>query len=191
MGEGGLSRFLKVFDGIDPLPTLLQLQDNPQLWDSYQVRGRDETASPHEGVSDIWVRYRDRAELTSPAAYLEPHFPVWWPAWGLLPALRPIVFGIAARCEATAIGGVFLTRIVPGGQVKPHDDAYSWHARFYACKVFVPLAGNGRCINRSVDEEIVMGIGQAWTYDNLVEHSVRNEGENDRICLIVSLRREA
>ena len=184
-----MRHFLKLFDGIDPLPALLQLQDNSALWDAYTPRTAD-PASPHHGVSDIWLRYRPEAELTEPAHYLEPHYPVWWPAWSKLTALEPIVFGLAARCKATAIGGVFLTRIPPGGEVKPHDDAYSWHARMFGCKAYVVLSGNGRCVNTCLDEEVVMRPGEAWTFDNLVTHSVRNEGGTDRVTLIVAMRRE-
>jgi len=187
---GGLMRhFLKLGDGIDPLPALLQLQDNADLWDAYRARTEHE-GSPHAGVYDIWIRYRDRAELTEPKAFIEPHHAVWWPAWNKLPALRPIVFLLAAKCEATAIGGVFITRIRPGGRVLPHDDAYSWHAQHYNRKVYVPLAGNGRCINRVEHEEVVMGVGSAWLMNNLVEHEVRNEGDSDRITLIACYRGE-
>ena len=182
-----MQHFLKVFDGIDTFPALLQLHENAHLWDDFKVRTEHET-SPHHGVSDIWLRYRERAELSTPETYWEPHFPVWWPAWHTLTELHPIVFAVAARCKATHIGGCFLTRIAPGGRVKPHDDAHSWHARFHTCKVYVTLTGNGRCINRCEDEEVVFGTGSAWTFNNLVEHEVRNEGDSERITLIVSLR---
>ena len=104
--------------------------------------------------------------------------------------LDGIVYGLAARCRATAIGGVFLTRIPPGGEVKPHDDAYSWHARFYQTKVYVPLAGNPECINTCLDDAAVMLPGSAWTFDNLVTHAVMNRGATERITLIISFRRE-
>ena len=178
-----MRHFLKLGDGIDTMPALMQLHDQPELWDEYRVR-TEASDSPHHGVSDIWLRYRDRALLQTPEDYWQPHLAVWWPAWGRLPALRPLVFWLAAKCEATAIGGVFITRIPPGGRVAPHDDAHSWHARHYSRKVYVPLAGNGRCINRVEDEEVVMGVGTAWIMDNLVEHEVRNEGDTDRITLI-------
>lgn len=184
-----MRHFLKLFDGIDVLPALVQLQEWPELWDAYTPRTESE-ASPHHGVSDIWLRYRPRDELTEPGKFIEPHFPAWWPAWSKLPALRPIVFGLMSRCEATALGGVFITRIPPGGEVKPHDDAYSWHAQHYATKAYVVLAGNGRVINSCLDEEVVMQPGTAWTFNNLVTHGVRNEGDSDRITLIVAMRRE-
>ena len=184
-----MSQFLKLGDGLDVLPALMQLRDNADLWDAYTPRTAN-PASPHHGVSDIWLRYRDRTELTEPARFLEPHHPVWWPAWSKLTMLDPIVFGLAARCRATAIGGVFLTRIPSGGEVKPHDDAYSWHARHYRTKVYVPLVGNPDCINTCLDDAAVMMPGSAWTFDNLVTHAVMNRGTTERITLIISLRRE-
>lgn len=184
-----MRHFLKVFDGIDTFPALLQLHEHPELWDEFTPRTCFEE-SPHYGLSDVWLRYRDRAELSTGESYVEPHFPVWWPAWHVLTEMHPIVFAVAARCKATQIGGCFVTRIPPGGQVKPHDDAVSWHARFHPCKVYIPLATNGRCINRCEDEEAVFGVGQAWIFNNLVTHSVENNGDTERVTLIVCMRRD-
>ena len=184
-----MMRFLKLFDGIDVLPAVMQLQDNPQLWNEHPERTAAPD-SPHYGVPDVWLRYRDQNELAAADYRNEPHFPVWYPAWGLLPALRPIVFAIMARCEATHLGGILLTRISPGGRVQPHDDRGGWHAEFHRCKVYVPLMGNDRCINRCADETVCMVPGTAWMFDNLVEHEVRNDGTTPRVTLIVSMRRE-
>lgn len=184
-----MSRFLKLFDGIDVLPAVLQLRAQPDMWDRLRDRTEHE-GSPHHGLSDVWLRYRNADDLREAGNRNEPHFPVWYPVWRHLPALRPIVYALMARCEATALGGVLLTRIPPGGQVRPHDDHGGWHAEFYGCKAYVPLLGNDRCINHCGGESVCMVPGTAWLFDNLVTHSVTNDGDTERVTLIVSMRRE-
>jgi hypothetical protein len=55
-------------------------------------------------------------------------------------------------------------------------------------KVYVPLKANDRCINRCGDEARVIRVGEAVTFNNLIEHSVWNNGETERQTLIVCMR---
>lgn len=145
---------------------------------------------PFAGTQDIWVRWRAEHELTGPAKYLEPHFAVWYPAWRKLPALQPIVYDLMAKTRATHLGGILLTRIPPGGEVKPHDDRGGWHAEFYTTKIYVVIENNLRCANYCGDEALTMLPGEAWEFDNLVTHSVVNEGATDRISAIICMKTE-
>ena len=88
------------------------------------------------------------------------------------------------------LGGILLTKIPPGCQVKPHHDRGRWHAEFYNRKIYIPLKTNDRCVNHCEDESVVMGGGQAWWFDNLVTHSVVNDGDDERITAIICLRTE-
>ena len=162
-----------------------QLDAQPDLWDERHFRTT--RGGPFEGTSDIWVRYRDPAELTSPKAFGEPHFAIWYPAWHRLAALKPIVLDLSARVGSVHLGGILITRIPAGGQVRPHHDRGSWHAEFYNRKIYVPIRTNDRCVNICEDERVVMKAGDAWWFNNLVTHSVVNEGETDRMTLIVCL----
>jgi hypothetical protein len=180
-----------IADGIDVLPLNMQLQRHPELWDVHQER-RIAPGSPHAEMSDIWVRYnesepyRARGDFTG---FNDLHIPVWYPAWHKLPALRPIVFGLAARLEAVMIGGILITKIPRGGAIAPHADA-GWHPEYFNTKVYVVLQSNPHCSNRVEDESVVMKPGEAWYFDNTKEHEVNNLGADDRITLIVCLRCE-
>lgn len=182
-------RFLRVATGIDVSPLLAQIDAQPELWDQHSQR-RTHDGSPHSAMRDIWVRYRAFDELTSPAAYGEPHFATFYPAWNKLPALRPIVFGLMAQAGAVYLGGILITRIPPGGKILPHHDRGSWHAEFHNAKVYVPLRSNSRCVNTCEDQSAVMMPGEAWYFDNLRTHSVENNGDQERITLIISMRVE-
>lgn len=184
-----MSEFALLTEGIDTSAALTQLDGQPELWDAHRSRVKD-PASPHRETSDIWVRYRAPRELTDPLSFREPHFSVWYPAWRALPALRPIVFQLAALVEAVHLGGVLITRMPPGSTVYDHDDKGTWHSTFHNAKVWLPLRANDLCYNRCEDESVVMLPGEAWTFDNLRRHRVENRGDTERICLICCFRSE-
>ena len=183
-----MRNFQRIASGIDVLPLMIDLYRQPELWD--QDRARTDGAGSFEGTSDIWVRFRDPAELTSREAFAEPHVPVFYPAWYALPHLRPLVFGLMARVEAVQLGGILITRVPAGAQVAPHDDRGRWHPEWFQTKAYVPLSTNPQCYSTCGEERVVMQTGDAWLFDNLKVHSTVNEGESDRVTLIVSMRCE-
>lgn len=183
-----MQHFQKIADGIDVSEAIAELDRQPDLWNVHA--GRTDESSPHYGVDDIWLRYRALAELVSPEKFLEPHFAVFYPAWRRLPALRPIVFSLMAKAQATYLGGLLITRIKPGGRVKPHHDRGSWHAETMNCKLYVPLRANEKCVNYCEDESIVIKPGEAVSFNNQLMHSVENNGDTERVTLIVCMRVE-
>lgn len=185
-----MKNFLQIADGVDVTPLLLAIKQHPELWNQFSIR-KTTTGTPHTEMSDIWVRYRPFEEFdpANPKAFLEAHFPVWYPAWHALPQLRPIVFGMMARMEATHLGGILITRIPPGGKIAPHVDR-GWHPEFMNCKLYLPLMTNESCWFRVEDERVTMKTGDIWWLDNTKEHEIVNEGETERMTLIVCMRRE-
>lgn len=182
-----MQHFLRIATGIDTTPLALQLQLRPDLWNQHNERKTYEGSS-HTATSDIWVRYNDPAKLAEGyEAFTGEHDAVWYPAYDALPALRPLIFGLMARCEAVRLGGVLITRIPPGGRVLPHTDT-GWHPEYYNVKLYVPVITNPRVVNRVGDERVVMAPGEAWYFDNTVEHEVTNDGEEERVTLIICLR---
>lgn len=182
-----MRHFLKVASGIDTLPALVDLDRQPGLWNQH---GERTASGVHRAVDDIWLRFRAYHELTSPEAFGEPFTPVFYPAWHALPHLRPIVFGLMARVGAVQLGGVLITRVPPHRQVDPHDDRGRWHPEFFTTKLYVPLITNPDCFSTCADERVAMERGDAWIFDNLLVHSTVNDGETDRITLIISTRVE-
>jgi Aspartyl/Asparaginyl beta-hydroxylase len=174
--------------GIDVSALNLELYRQSELWN--QHRARTNGPGSFTDTDDIWCRFRPAHELVSPESYVERFDLVWYPAWHALPHLRPIVFGLMARCEAVQLGGVLITRVPAGRQVKPHDDRGRWHPEWFATKAYVPLMTNNRCVSTCDGESVVMEAGSAWAFDNLKTHSTVNDGNSDRVTLIVSLRCE-
>lgn len=176
----------RIAAGIDVAGALAQIDAAPELWGQYPTR--TEGQSPHRESQDIWLRFRAWEDLTDRSKYGEPHFAVWYPAWHMLPALHPIVFDMMRLVEAEYVGGVLLTRIPAGARIHTHHDRGSWHAEWLSTKLYVVLRANERCINRYEDERYTMAAGEAWRFDNLIPHSVENNGESERIALIITMR---
>lgn len=181
-----MGHFEKIASGIDVGPLLAQIEAQPELWCVHPERTHADE-SPFAGTSDIWVRFRDKRELTEPKHYGEMHYPVFYPAWDKLPALRPIVFHVMSLVRATHLGGILITKIPAGGWIKPHNDRGSWHAEFYGTKVYVGVKSNPHCVNYCEDEASVITAGDVVTFNNLLTHSVENNGFTDRITAIICM----
>lgn len=180
----------KIASGVDVLPLLLAVKQHPELWDQFTPR-KIAPESPHTAMQDIWVRYNDIRNFADGdlSRFNDPHYPVWYPAYDALPQIRPIIFGLMARVEAVQLGGVLITKIPPGGRIESHVDR-GWHVEHYNTKLYVVLQSNPQCLNRVEDEVVSMQAGEVWYFDNTREHEVVNNGDDDRITLIVCTRRD-
>lgn len=183
-----MSNFVRIGNGADVLPVLLDLQRAPHLWDANTSR-KEYPGSPHGAMSDIWVRFRSADEVTIEHSHLEPYRSRFQPAWRELPSLRPIIFALMHRVSAVELGSILITRLPPGGEIVPHSDRGGWAPEFYNTKCHLTLAGSS--LSRCGDDKVEMKAGEIWTFDNLLMHSVENHGDCDRIVCIVSMRCEA
>jgi hypothetical protein len=168
---------------------LQQLEENPQLWNEHPER-KDWDGSPHAMMSDIWVRFRPKDELTETKHYAEPHIPAWYHSRHLLTEVERISLDLLALTRGVQLGGVLITKIPPKGRIYPHDDKGRWHPEFFNYKLYIPLKSNEKCLNHCNGETVIMKVGDVWFFDNLKVHSVENNGDDDRITLIVCIRRE-
>lgn len=177
-----MKNFLRIAQGVDVTPLLLSLQQMPYLWNATPLR-KVAQGTPHAAMEDIWLRF-----AAQPVDFDRPHFPIWYPPSEMLP-VKQIIYSMMTRAEATHLGGVLITRIPPGGRIEPHAD-HGWHPEFYNCKFYLPLATNDRCVFRVENEKVVMQTGDIWWLNNTVEHEVTNDGDTERITLIVCMRKE-
>lgn len=184
-----MKHFKLLRSGFDVGPVVEQLAAHPKLWDEYPAR-TNSRESPHVETSDIWLRFRDPGELVDRKDYGTPHFAVFYPSWYLLPAAHAIVFRLMAEVHAVYLGGILITRIPAGAKVRPHHDRGSWHSEYLNTKVYVVLKANDQCTNWCEDERVIMRPGEAWAFNNLATHGVINDGTEERLVLIVTMRCE-
>lgn len=181
--------FQQIAQNIDVIPTALALARQPELWNAHHER-RSVVGTSHLDTSDIWIRFNSLNNLDKPyKEFIGPHESVWHDAYYKLPQLRKIIFDVMARCEGVRLGGVLITKIPPGKAVLPHTDK-GWHPEYYNTKIYIPILTNEFVINRCVDETVIMEQGSAWYFNNTVEHEVVNNGDSERITLIICLRCE-
>ena len=170
---------------VDVLPALLQLDRNPQLWNENRDR-KDRAITAHNEMDDIWLRFRPREQLNCDDDYSSEHFSIWYPAINPLYEMRSLIHQVMHRVNSTHLGGILITKIPPGGVIKPHIDS-GWHATYHNCKVYVAIKSNAQCYNVCEDEVITMATGDVMTFDNTKLHSVENKSNDDRITLIISM----
>lgn len=183
----------------DILPIQSELERAAVLWNQHTLRtGYD--ASPHQ-VDDIWVRYNAWDEylrlkqvpgMPQEAAVAQfvsaPHESIWYPGSDKLPALKSFIFEAMRYWECERLGGVLITRIPPGGEVKPHVDG-GWHATYYE-KIALQIQsapGQAFCFE---DGEFECEPGTVYSFDNSQKHWVSNRSAVPRITAIICVRRD-
>lgn len=171
---------------VDVSQVASSLAANPQVWNLHRMR-TESPHSPHREVDDIWVRYNAADNFTTMAEFNGPHQSSWYPCADLL-GVKPFVLDIMRAVEATQLGGVLITRIPPGKQVYPHVDQ-GWHARHYE-KVAVQIKGNERQAFCFDGEQLVTLTGDVYGFDNSHRHWVTNDSHEERITLIICVRRD-
>lgn len=174
---------------VDVRPALLQLKNNPQVWNRYPERTN--SYGPHQGVSDVWVRYRDRAEFNGSWTDFAdaPHEAVWYPEADCLPAVKDLCFELMHWVRGERLGGVLITRIPPGGRVDPHIDG-GFNARYYNCKVMVSLESHPEQAIHFTEGGYSARAGECVWFNNNVVHWVTNNSPVDRISLVVCMKTE-
>lgn len=173
-----------VVGGVDAL--LSQIEADPSVWNRYRSRTGP---GPHKQVDDIWCRYNSIVNFDpdNPAAFNDRHDPVWYPVIESIPAVRDLCAEVMAMVDGEELGGVLITRIPPGGKVEAHVDR-GWHAEAHE-KFAVQLMGNDRQAFCFEDSELRPIPGDLYQFDNSKLHWVTNDSNEDRMTLIICIRR--
>lgn len=184
-----MKHFQLIGAGIDTLPILHAIKCQPELWDMYTLR-TVHSGTPHTQVSDIWIRFNDLKpyeESGDKTQILDQHESICYPGWFNLPQCRPVIFDMMRRVEGERLGRCLITKLSPGKKIAPHVDGGD-HAAYYE-RYHVVLQGLPGSNFRCGDETITMRTGECWWFDNAVEHEVINNSADDRIHLIVDIRK--
>ncbi len=175
--------------GFDVDPLLTEIGKHPDVWNRHRVR-TEAYGSVHQQVSDIWVRYNAWENFHGDiAAFNEPHISIWYPMCDQIPSVKSLVHQVMDYVDGEELGGVLITKIPPGGEVKPHIDQ-GWHAGYYT-KYAVQLMGNkdqAFCFERASLSALP---GDLYTFDNSKLHWVRNDSDEDRMTLIICIRKSS
>lgn len=178
-----MKNFIKISEGLDVTPILMALATREGLWNKNTLRTQHANLT-HAEVSDIWLWFNEIDERNVNAVINEIAV-VSYPGWFLLPQVRPIIFDLMHRVSCVQLGRVLITKLAPGGRILPHIDLGApadFFERYQIC-----LQGKQALFSVG-DEAIEMQPGEAWWFNNQIEHAVINNGLDDRIVIIVDMR---
>lgn len=186
-----MKNFALIASGIDVSALREQVVGHPELWNAHKNR-MALPSNPFDGTDDIWVRYNDLARAKpNLAGFTDEHVPVWYPAWDVLTALKPIIFDLMAKVQGEMLGGVLITRVPDGAEIKPHVDR-GWHVEYFS-KYYISIdsapGATFFCRNGEEDEGLDPMPGECWLFDNKKLHWVKNTSGKARVTLIVCIRR--
>lgn len=186
-----MQNFLKIAEGVDIMPLLAAIKRNPQLWkeDTYL---RDYPQGPFGQIESVMLRfpvkgvYETEKELQDHLSKYDPHESVDYPAYKTLPEARPIIMQLMTRVAGERLGRVMINKMAPGGRIFPHADT-PMHAEYYT-RFHIVLQSAPGVQFRCGDENVYMGVGEVWYFDNKLEHEVVNNSAVDRIHMVVDIR---
>jgi aspartyl/asparaginyl beta-hydroxylase len=161
---------------------LMMELENPRIWDMYPFRRGPK--SPHRELSDIWVRYN--AVDNYGDHFNDEHESVWYPVVEEIPTAKEISQQIAKDFSGS-LGGVLITKIPAHKRCYPHIDQ-GWHADYYE-KFAYQVQGNTEQSFNVESETLRTRSGDLFWFDNAHLHWVDNPSDEDRITMVVCIRR--
>ena len=166
-----------------------QLYDYPEVWNEIPLRTRVYKNSPHREIDDVWVRYNPLKNFSGNWADFNGDHPAeWYPVCEKLWWARELAQNLSDLQNERAIGAVLITRVPPGRQVYPHVDG-GWQAENHDKYVIQIASARGQSFNFE-GESLDARKGECYWFDNSAPHWVLNPTTEERISLIVCLRRE-
>lgn len=176
-----MRNFFKIGE-INPKPLLLSILKQPNLWDSNTIR-TSHKGSAHKDASDILIRFND---LEKSINILNDLDNIYYPAFALLPQIRPLIFDLMRFVEGERLGRVVITRLPVGGRILPHKDEGKSAEYYKRYHIFLQNyeGAEFRCGN----EIICPNAGDIYWFNNLIEHEIVNNSIDDRITLIIDIK---
>jgi hypothetical protein len=178
--------FYKLADNIPVQPALLSLYRQPGLWNGLTLRTAT-PGSPHAAAEDIILRMEP----------LDGSLPerqcVWYEAATRLPEVRQLVMALAAQVGCEQLGRVMVTRLSPGAIIPRHSDVgphplQYCRFRFWG-RYHIVLQTDPAAVFTCAEEVVHMAAGEAWWFNNALEHSVEwfGEGQTERLHVICDI----
>lgn len=192
-----MKNFMKLAQ-VDVAPLMLSIRRRPELWHEDTFL-RHYPQGPFGETESIMLRFPKIADFSKDKSgrkiekYKKNLLPGYdqhesedKPAFKLLTEARPIIFALMSMTQGERLGRVMINKIIPGGRIFPHADT-PVHAEYYS-RFHVVLQSQPGVVFRCDDEQVFMGTGEVWWFNNKLEHEVINNSSDDRIHMIVDIR---
>jgi hypothetical protein len=186
-----MRNFMQLAAGADVAPLNFAIKRQPELWkeDTYL---RDYPQGPFGEIESIMLRFPVKSvvateeELQDVQSRYDQHENIDYPAYKLLPEARALIMPLMTRVGGERLGRCMINKIQPGGRIFPHADTPE-HADYYT-RFHIVLQSSPGVVFRCGDEQVYMGTGEVWWFNNKLEHEVINNSATDRIHLVVDIR---
>ncbi len=170
---GRTRNYLLVQRGFDIEAIRHRIEQIPDArWDSE----RGQRFDVHIDTRSLDLIHFFRDENTKPE-YRELYFE-------LQDELKPVVDSIASYYQNNGfLLRMLLTKMPPGSEIAKHTDFGP--ALMNCHRVHIPITTNDKVVFVVGGEKKNMQVGEFWEIDNALKHSVENQGDEDRIHLII------
>lgn len=178
-----MRHFAKIAEGIDVIPLVNALAVNPDLWNENTLRTAH-PASPHSQVDDIWLMFNRVPDV--PAELVDDCDVIPYRAWNVLP-IQTLVLDLMRRVNGIRLGRVLISRLAPGAEIPAHVDQgapASYYDRYH-----LAIQSSPGALNISGGETVTYRMGELFWFDNRAPHSVINNSADDRIALVMDVRK--
>lgn len=181
-----MRNFLRIASGVDIQPLLLSLYRQQHLWNALPFRTAFD-GSPHREAADILLRLQ-----ALDGSSTDKRECIDYQAFAAFPQARRFVYALMAQVEGERLGRVMFTRLPPRGQIYPHEDigptALHYDHEPYYSRFHLVLQADEKSIFQCEQEYCNMLPGDIYWFDNSKTHAVYNDGQIDRIHLIMDLK---
>lgn len=173
----------RILENVGVQAIVSYLHEHPELWNADKTR-TSFPESPHSKVDDILLRFQPVSDKDTIETVIDQHESVDRPVYlGMPRFVRELVMNVFAYVGGDRLGRVMITRLKPGDAITPHVDAgthAAYYERFHLC-----LQADEGSKFRIGEDWVTMKPGQLWWVDNGINHEVVNNGEIDRIHMII------
>jgi len=173
--------FRCIKSGIDPKPFLDEIASVDGAWDVSTGRQdkievqREALSIPLRGLRKSAIGERKRRDV---------HESRWTTGSKLYPHARRFLKDVA-RDQKALLSRAKIVCLPAGGRVYPHVDRGAYYA--VRGRYHLVLRSTKGSLLKAGDEEVRMGEGELWWFDNKQLHEAFNDGDQDRIHMIFDL----
>lgn len=190
-----MQNFICLSTGVDVASALLQIHQQPELWNQHTLRTRT-PGTPHQQVNDIWLRMNDLEKCQQAAArdgFFDHRESINYPAWEKLPLARSLIMKTMAYVGGIRLGRCFVSKMAPGAEIAEHRDIGDDLSKYYDTEPYysrfhIVLQGLPGSLFRCDDETVCMKTGEVWSFNGAELHSVVNNSADDRIHIVCDIR---
>lgn len=183
-----MSNAIRITRGIDPSIALMELGRNAKLWELETFR-QDFSGSPHLHTKSIFCRVTDEFKARDPEQVVGAHMleASDFHAYESLPSVYGLVSGLMKRVNGERIGCVMVVKLAAGKSIEAHIDEGEYPKYYDRFHIALSGGANG-ALYRIGDKKFRMLPGEVWWFQNLIEHEVFNDSNEDRINIIVDIK---